>query len=147
MADRIVLNMADELKRPLRLTPREALRLVLTADAVAEAVGEELPALRSAIDKMRDALGIPERVADVVGEDAATHVSMARDAIAQGRQVRLRYQGRADEDPRDRVVDPWTFVDDLLTGWCHLRTAERTFAVDRIGEATLLATPVDHESP
>jgi hypothetical protein len=66
VGDRIVVRMADELRRPLRPTPREALRLVLTVDAVAEALGDELPALRSAVAKVRDALGIPEVVADVL---------------------------------------------------------------------------------
>ncbi|MBA2316567.1 MAG: transcriptional regulator, partial [Euzebyales bacterium] len=47
----------------------------------------------------------------------------------------------------DRVVDPWTFGDDLLRGWCHLRKGERAFAVDRVGRARLLPTAVDHPPP
>ncbi|MGH8884045.1 MAG: WYL domain-containing protein [Egibacteraceae bacterium] len=66
-------------------------------------------------------------------------------ALAEGRQVRLEYfassRGGA---ATDRVVDPWTFRDDLLRGYCHLRSSERTFAVDRIGHAQLLPSPIDH---
>jgi WYL domain len=66
-------------------------------------------------------------------------------ALAEGRQVRLEYfassRGGA---ATDRVVDPWTFRDDLLRGYCHLRSSERTFAVDRIGRAQLLPSPIDH---
>ncbi len=69
-------------------------------------------------------------------------------ALAEGRQVRLEYfassRGGA---ATDRVVDPWAFRDDLLRGYCHLRSSERTFAVDRIGRARLLPNPIDHPEP
>jgi hypothetical protein len=69
--------------------------------------------------------------------------SLLQRALDEGRQVRLEYfassrGGQATE----RVVDPWSFADDLLRGWCHLRVDERSFAVDRIGRARLLPTPV-----
>ncbi|HVM21548.1 MAG TPA: WYL domain-containing protein [Egibacteraceae bacterium] len=66
-------------------------------------------------------------------------------AVTEARQVRLEYftSSRAGAKT-DRVVDPWSFDDDLLRGYCHLRQGERTFAVDRIGRARLLGTPVDH---
>jgi WYL domain len=69
-------------------------------------------------------------------------------ALAEQRQIRLRYfassRGGA---ATDRVVDPWSFRDDLLRGWCHLRLDERTFALDRIGSAHLLPSDVDHPAP
>jgi hypothetical protein len=64
-------------------------------------------------------------------------------AVTEQRQVRLQYfassRGGA---ATDRVVDPWSFRDDLLSGYCHLRAGERTFAVDRVGRALLLSSPV-----
>ena len=68
-------------------------------------------------------------------------------AVDEGRQVRLEYytSSRAGAHT-DRVVDPWEFADDLLRGYCHMRQGERSFAVDRIGRARLLPTPVDHPS-
>lgn len=69
-------------------------------------------------------------------------------ALAESRQVRLEYfassRGGA---ATDRVVDPWSFRDDLLRGYCHLRSSERTFAVDRIGRARLLPSPIEHPAP
>jgi hypothetical protein len=66
-------------------------------------------------------------------------------ALEERRQVRLDYfassRGGA---ATNRVVDPWSFRDDLLRGFCHLRSGERTFAVDRIGHAVLLPSTVDH---
>ena len=68
-----------------------------------------------------------------------------RRAIDEGRQIHLLYYpssrgGAATE----RTVDPWNFADDLLVGWCHLRSGERTFALDRVGSATLLGSPQQH---
>jgi hypothetical protein len=67
-------------------------------------------------------------------------------ALSESRQVRLEYfaSSRAGA-ATDRVVDPWDFHADLLRGYCHLRQGERTFAVDRIGRALLLPTPIEHE--
>jgi hypothetical protein len=65
-------------------------------------------------------------------------------AVAEGRQVRLQYYASSRGGAAtDRVVDPWAFADDLLRGYCHLRAGERTFAVDRVGKALLLPSPID----
>ena len=62
-------------------------------------------------------------------------------ALEEGRQVRLEYYASSrGGQATERVVDPWTFDDDLLRGWCHLRADQRAFAVDRIGRARLLTT-------
>ena len=72
-------------------------------------------------------------------------------AVAEARQVRLEYSTSSRAGAQtDRVVDPWSFGDDLLHGYCHMRQGERSFAVDRIGKARLLPTPLEHlagESP
>ncbi len=139
VGDRVVLRMADELKRPLRPTPREALRLVVTVDAVAEALGEELPALRSAVDRIRAALGIPERSADVLEPDEVRILPLLRRAVREHRQVELDYQGRADAAPARRVVDPWALhvLDGTwyLQGHDHGVGERRVFRLDRVAEA------------
>jgi hypothetical protein len=87
---------------------------------------------------------LPGTAEDAVGPRAIR--SLLERAMTEARQVRLEYfassRGGA---ATDRVVDPWEFKDDLLRGYCHLRSGERTFAVDRIGRARLLATAVDHQ--
>lgn len=87
--------------------------------------------------------GTPE---DAVGPRAVR--DLLQRAVEERRQVRLRYfassRGGA---ATERVVDPWAFGDDLLRGYCHLRAGERTFAVDRVGHACLLATPVEFTEP
>ncbi len=151
VGDRVVLRMADELRRPMRPTPREALRLVVTVDAVAEALGEELPALRSAVDKIRAALDIPERSADVVAPDGVGALAALRGAVRERRRVRLDYQGRADEMPSPREVDPWALhVRDgtwYLQGHDHRSGERRVFRLDRIAATEVLETPVVHVAP
>jgi proteasome accessory factor C len=138
VGERVVVRMADELKRPLRPTPREALRLVLTVDAVAEALGDELPALRTAVAKVRAALGIPEMVADVLEPSPARFVADARRAVAEGRRIAIDYQGRADAAPQRREVDPWGLhvVDGswYLQGHDHKAGELRTFRIDRVAD-------------
>jgi proteasome accessory factor C len=136
VSDRVVVHMAEELKRPLRPTAGEALRLVLTVDAVAEVLGDELPALRSAIGKVRAAVGLPEQAADVLGTEGPTTLAALRDAIISHRQLLLSYQGRTDEVPTTRRVDPWALhvVDGTwyLQGHDHGAGDRRIFRLDRV---------------
>ncbi|MBW3620896.1 MAG: WYL domain-containing protein [Actinobacteria bacterium] len=149
--DRVVVRMADELRRPLRLTPREALRLVLTVDAVAEAMGEELPALRSAVDKVRSAAGVPDGVRVQLEAEGGRWVAPIREAIAAGRRLRLSYQGRSDDSPQDRLLDPWALHvaegNWYVQGYDHGAEDRRTFRLDRIAELTVLTEPVTHTAP
>jgi predicted DNA-binding transcriptional regulator YafY len=151
VGDRVVVRMADELRRPLRPTPREALRLVLTVDAVAEALGEELPALRSAVAKVRAALGIPEVVADVLEPGEGRFVAEGRRAVAAGRRVVLAYQGRADDAPQRREIDPWALhvVDGswYLQGHDHKAGELRTFRLDRVADLEVTDEPASVPAP
>lgn len=147
--DRIVVHMADELRRPLRPTAAEALRLVLTVDAVAEVLDDELPELRSAVGKIREALGISERVADVLEPTGGDLAVAARQALASGRRVLLSYRGRGDDAPRDRMVDPWAVrvvrSTWYLQGYDHDARDLRTFRLDRCESVTI--TDADAEEP
>jgi proteasome accessory factor C len=151
VGDRIVVRMADELRRPLRLTPREAVRLVLTVDAVAEVLADELPALRSAVDKVRALTGIHEGVADVLEPEATRWTGPIREALRDGVRLRLAYQGRGDERPQDREVDPWALH--VLRGTWYLQGHDlgvddrRTFRLDRIADLETTGVPVTHLAP
>lgn len=155
VGDRIVVRMADELRRPLRLTPREALRLVLTVDGVADAYGDELPALRSAVDKVRGAAGVPEGVQVRFGDDGARWLPALRSAVSEQRRVRLTYAGRNDSRPSPREVDAWALH--VAEGRWYLqghdaRSEEgRTFRLDRIADLEVLGPaaqpPPEQELP
>jgi len=151
VGNRVVLRMAEELKRPLRPTPREALRLVVTVDAVAEALGDELPALRRAVDRIRAALDIPERSADVLEPEQVRILPLLRRAVRDGQQVKLRYQGRADEVPTERIVDPWALHvregNWYLQGHDHGVGERRIFRLDRVAAARPSGLPATVPAP
>lgn len=90
-----------------------------------------------------DEPALPGTVEQAVGPRAVR--TLIGRALDEGRQLHLTYfpssRGGA---ATERVVDPWSFADDLLVGYCHLRSGERTFAVDRIGRLQLLAEAIDH---
>ena len=135
--------------------PAAALRAVAPTVALSSRPAEAVRAALRAADVRLDedvtvaakpsAPALPGTAEEAVGP-RAIRALLAR-AVDDARQVRLQYfassRGGA---ATERVVDPWRFADDLLTGYCHLREGERTFAVDRIGRARLLPTAVDHSS-
>lgn len=140
-----------------RMTPVSGAALRAVSDTVA--VSDRPPlAVQAALESAGATVTGPDSVTSESGEGAMALPGMEEDAVgprairqliqralAEQRQLRLQYfassrGGQATE----RVVDPWVFADDLLRGWCHLRADERAFAVDRIGHARLLTTPVAH---
>lgn len=151
VGDRVLVTMADELRRPLRPTPADALRLVLALDAVAEVLADELPALRTGVDAVRRALGVPEHLADVVDPPVSAVALDARRAIGLGRVVRLRYQGRGDDTPRDREVEP--FAVRIVGGAWYLQGQDvevdelRTFRLDRVRQLTVTDQVMHAEPP
>jgi hypothetical protein len=147
--------VCDDLDVLHRAVAQEAAQLRLIAPTVAvspRSPAAVVRALREAglplIEDLQvaasdDQPALPDQVEQAVGPQAIR--ALLGRAVREQRQVRLDYYASSRGGAAtDRVVDPWTFVDDLLTGWCHLRTAERTFAVDRIGRARLLPSGVTH---
>jgi hypothetical protein len=151
----VVCDDLDVLHRAIALE-RAGLRLIAPTVAVSpRSPAVVVRALREAglplIEDLQVAASssqpaLPGRVEQAVGPRAIR--TLLDRAVTEQRQVRLDYFASSRGGvATDRVVDPWTFVDDLLTGWCHLRTAERTFAVDRIGRARLLPSAIMHHPP
>ena len=150
IADEVTITMADELKRAMRPTRAEALRLVLTVDGVAEILGDEVPALRSAVEKVRAALDLPEHTVDAIVVGAPPTLPQLQRAVADQLRVHLTYMGRKGE-VTDRSVDPWAVqvVDGTwyLQGYDHSVNAERTFRVDRMGQMEVTDTVVSVTRP
>jgi len=131
----IHVRMADELRRPLRPTPVETLRLLLIARMAERVVGAEVPALTSAIARLGVALGVAPTAIDVIETDPGPLALAARSAIEQDRRVRFEYRGRSDATPGERQVEPWQL--DLIEGAWYLHgydcdaQAPRIFRLDR----------------
>lgn len=140
--DRIVVRMAHELDEPLRLTPREALRLVLAGEAVAAAMPEEVPALRSALDAVRTSVGVPTGVSVQHDDDGTVWLEDIRRAIADQQQLALDYRSRGADAPMERTVHPWLLQ--VSEGEWYLRALDersgepRTFRLDRVAGMRML---------
>jgi proteasome accessory factor C len=148
---RVFAHLTPALDRPLRLTPDEAVALVVAGQALADVPGaEEEGALARALKKVAAMLGVePAEAVDVdLGTRAAPALGTLREAVATRRRVEIEHLGLGTAERTVRVVDPWHVVHEAgawyLLGHDHLRDERRTFRVDRIVAARLLderATP------
>lgn len=148
---RVTLGVPMEAPTPLRLTDDEALRLLLAVESIDGAFGSDGDALSRAVVKVRRAAGLSGRLlTEGDTEPSKAHLDAIDRALREGRRVRLRYQGRADEEPRDRHVDPWRLT---RAGWWYvqghdeLRDALRSFRLDRCLEVEVLSEPLRHPAP
>lgn len=143
--DRVTVRMADFFRRPLRLSVREAVTLVLAARAFGAVQGmPESAALRRAEEKLSVALGAAApaaaadaRVAVDLHSPGDEHLPVLRAAVEEGRVVHLVYRSGSGETT-ERDVEPWAVVGVggawYLQGHCRLAGGPRDFRLDRIRE-------------
>jgi proteasome accessory factor C len=150
--DRVTLSNAEEIARPLRLTPEEALALVAALRVLSDVPGiVERSAIDRALAKLEAAAGTAAATDKVVTAPTASAdasiVTTATDALARGRRLHLRYWVPARDEATERDVDPLRlFTSDgiaYLAGWCYRVDELRTFRLDRVLEATVLDVPID----
>ena len=141
---------------PLVFGSTEALALVMAvldgqhaaADAgepVGAALGKIIGALPA--DVGRQAALLREHALAAPGRDAArpdlTTTTRLVGAVAERRQVRLRYRPRSGT-PRSGLVDPWAIVvrsgSWYLLGHAHVAGAPRTYRIDRVVDLEVLET-------
>lgn len=150
--DRITVSNAEEFERPLRLSPDEALALVVAARSLAAVPGlSEAEALTRAIAKLETALG-PEvqpgttRVTVVLDAEGET-LQRLRGALEAQRRVHLSYHSAGRGELTERDVDPMRVlsVDGrwYLEGWCRRVDDVRLFRLDRIMRADVLDVPAE----
>ncbi len=136
--DVVTVRMADELRYPLRPSPQEALRLLLIGVAAERVAGADVPALRSALGKLHDALGVTPGAVTVLDAEPDDAVRTLRAAIAEGVRVRFTYRGRTDTTPSGRRVEPWAV--ELHEGAWYLHGHDvdageaRIFRIDRAAD-------------
>ncbi|MCL2394461.1 MAG: WYL domain-containing protein [Acidimicrobiaceae bacterium] len=150
---RVWLRFADYFRRPLRLTPPEALALLAAGAAllaVPGASGEPEHAetttgsLGRALAKLEDILGISrdESLDVTLGPAEPAVLDAVRRAAAESRKLAIDYYSFGRDGRTERVVQPWrVFHRDgrwYLEGWCERAEGERLFRVDRIVSAEVL---------
>lgn len=144
--DNVVIEMADYLATPSRLTRSEALALLVMGRALAPIPGvDEAESLSRALEKLADALSPEEREAaedlaarievelDTVGIDL---LGVLRDAAAEHRRVEITYYSQGRGSLSERVIEP-LLVFSSLGHWYvaandHASGEERLFRVDRM---------------
>ncbi|MDX1510488.1 MAG: WYL domain-containing protein [Nitriliruptorales bacterium] len=142
--DRVILLLAHELRRPLRPTVAEAVRLLLAAETVLAASPEPIPELVSALEKLRRAAGVPADAVVSVTDDEPW-LEHLRTVLAGSTCIQIQYQGREDDRPRSRPVDPWQL--ELLNGFWYLHGRDldideaRVFRLDRISAVDAIDVP------
>jgi predicted DNA-binding transcriptional regulator YafY len=147
---RVTIRMAEFFRRPLRLSMREAVTLLLAGQVVAGVPGmSESASLRSAVAKLQDLVG-PGLDGTQVAVDLSAPgdelLPVLRDAIEQRRVVRLEYRSAAGTDLTTRDVEPLAIIGTqgawYLHAHCRLAGGPRDFRLDRIKEATLTGEEV-----
>lgn len=144
LGDRVSVHMADYFRRPLRLTVREAVTLLLAAQALAgvAALPESGPLARAAgrLERLLGAdTGRGAAVTVELAEPADEHLATLRRAVDTGEVVRLTYRSESKAETTEREVEPWSLTAAggawYLQGWCRLADGPRDFRVDRIRAA------------
>ncbi|MPZ27310.1 MAG: WYL domain-containing protein [Micromonosporaceae bacterium] len=138
--DRVTITYDAGIDRPLRLTPDEALALVVALRMLAETPGvADRGAIDRALDKIETAAGEPAPVAvrlPVGADRQPDRLSQLRDAVAQQRALEITYYSATRDRTTDRVVDPMRMVmvggHSYLEAWCRRARQVRRFRVDRI---------------
>ncbi len=148
VGNRIHVRLAEFFARPLRLSVREALTLLLAARALAGVQAlPESGALRRAVKALEAALGVDAAnvAVDLTG-DGDELLAPLRAAVDNGEVVTLTYRSASKAELTTRDVEPWAVVGFggawYLQGWCRMATAPRDFRVDRIRRLEPTGTPV-----
>jgi proteasome accessory factor C len=151
---RITLSNADAIGRPLRLSPDEALPLIVGLRMLADLPGlYDRAAVDSALAKLESAAGSAAASSSAVsvevepaGSDPVV-LETVEQALREGRRLHLSYYVPARDETTERDVDPMrlSVVDgwSYLQGWCRLADALRLFRLDRISTIQLLDLPSD----
>jgi proteasome accessory factor C len=143
--DRVTITYDAGIDRPLRLTPDEALALVVALRMLAEtpAVADR-GAIDRALAKIEQAAGEPAPVAVRLpaGPDRLDEV---REAVARSRALEITYYSATRDRTSTRIVDPMRVVmvggHGYLEAWCRSVRAVRRFRADRIDALTELDEP------
>src|SRR5687768_3129322 len=149
--DRVAVWTTAEFRRPVKLSPREALALTLVLRLLAEEADAERAAALRALAARLDA-GLAAMPAATLADDFALGagdpvgegtLAILREAARERRPVELRYLKPADVEPEPRVLHPYALVHAggrwYALGHSPESAGIRAFRLDRI----LAVSPMD----
>lgn len=145
---RIQIHLGDYFRRPLRLTPDEALVLYAAGQALLDRPDPD-PVLARAVAKLATVLGdgADDSVDVRLGDADPDVLDAVRRATDAGQRLRIDYYSFGRDERTEREVDPlrlsardghW-----YLRAWCHRAGGVREFRVDRIDTAVPTGGAVD----
>ncbi|MEU7871343.1 WYL domain-containing protein [Dactylosporangium sp. NPDC049140] len=142
--DSVTLTYDAGIGRPLRLTPDEALALIVALRMLAETPGVTAgDGVHRALTKIEHAAGdLADAPVAVRLPGASDRLEELRGAVDRRRALRITYYSATRDETTERVVDPmrvlvvgrWAY----LEAWCRRAEAVRLFRVDRIDASTEL---------
>src|SRR5215475_12206180 len=142
--DRVTITYDAGIDRPLRLTPDEALALVVALRMLAEMPGiDGRDAIERALAKIEAAAGdIADAPVAVRIPGDTDRLASIRDAVERRRAMRITYYTATRDETSDRVIDPMRVLvvegRAYVEAWCRQAEAVRLFRVDRIDAFTEL---------
>jgi proteasome accessory factor C len=144
-------NPAEQIVRPLRLSTREAVALLVALRALAQVPGlADRDALNRAIGKLDGVTGVAAWVAErlsVAFEARDVVLAAVQQALADKRLVHLRYYVASRDEITERDVDPIQVAlitgKAYLEGWCRSCAAMRMFRLDRVVAIEVLDQPAE----
>ncbi|GDX32247.1 protein pafC [Actinomycetes bacterium] len=125
------------LRRPLRISPAEAMSLLVALRLLAQVPGShDRAALISATNRLQHAVGEVDSSVLLKGVDVDAVLSNVTRGLQEHRILHLRYGGAAGDSVTQRDVEPLrleaTDGRTYLEGFCRSAGAVRTFRIDRI---------------
>lgn len=146
--DEVVLDMADFLSRPLKLTPHEALGLLSAGLAVA-GTSEGNDALRRAVEKLAAAV-LPGSASAIGAElpPEPEHLETLRRAVGDGEVLTITYLSLGTNRTTVRAIEPLVVHASsgswYVRAFCRLAGDLRVFRVDRIRSVQLSGERFEH---
>lgn len=145
--DSVTLTYDAGIDRPLRLTPDEALALIVALRMLAETPGVTPgDGVHRALAKIEHAAGdLADAPVAVRLPGNTDRLEELRGAVERRRALRITYYTAARDETTERVVDPmrvlvvgrWAY----LEAWCRRAQAVRLFRVDRIDASAEIDEP------
>lgn len=145
--DRVTITYDAGIDRPLRLTPDEALSLVVALRMLAQTPGlAHREAVARALAKIEIAVGEDVRPPVAVGPRRdSERVEELRHAVEAGQALRITYYTASRDATAQRIVDPMRVLvaggQAYLEAWCREAGGVRLFRVDRIDGCETVGEP------
>lgn len=140
----VSIRNAQTLNQVRNLSHQEAIAILLGLDLISKDLPEERIDLREDIKSLRGKLGKGiERVIDATPSNDGEIVSTIKRALSSGHKLQIQYLNGLDGALTSRVISPIEFYvsdgRDFLVAYCDLAGAQRTFRIDRMQRAEILA--------